>query len=149
MDAEVEVLPAGGVDDQTEVGDECAAAMTGEVGDDDAVNDEGGFVLDGEVEVEVDDFGDDAEECDESAGDGDDWHESVGEGDNHKGGGSGVGKGGKPASTRWSGYPSWAFKGGGKGRPGDVDEWGGVYVVGGYTYKGEFWEFDAQYHSHV
>ena len=53
------------------------------------------------------------------------------------------GKGGKSdgKSSTWDGYPAWAFKGGGKGRPGQVDRFGGVYVEGGYMYQGEFWAF--------
>ena len=61
----------------------------------------------------------------------------------------GVGKGGKSGgkATTWDGYPAWAFKGGGKGKPGQVDRFGGVYVEGGYTYQGEFWEFGTHLYT--
>lgn len=81
---------------------------------------------------------------DDGADDGADDDEGVG--DVQVGGGSGGKSGGR--TTTWDGYPAWAFKGGGKGRPGQVDRFGGVYVEGGYTYQGEFWSFGTHLYIH-
>ena len=85
---------------------------------------------------DADDTGNDEGDADDAEGVVGDMSQQVGVG---KGGKSGGKSGGK--ATTWDGYPAWAFKGGGKGKPGQVDRFGGVYVEGGYTYQGEFWEF--------
>ena len=76
-----------------------------------------------EVEVEVDD----------------DEMEEVGEEEDDV-----VEDAGQPAQT-WGGYPAWAFKGSRKGAPGSVDQYGGMYVEGGYMYQGEFWESSTKF----